>query len=223
MASDKPKFVLLAGPSGSGKTTFVNNNPDAVPQNVVTPDVFLDRFAHLPQEEARAKSLELSNAQQAELIRTNQSFVQETLLTSDAKIKLLEDMKARGYETTLIYMCLDNPQDNEDRVRHRIEAGGNFVPPDNVHNDYHLSLQTVPKAILVADNIQIFDNSTFGKRHAHVATIERGVVTELAQTMPSWVEKTFPDGIQAHLDAGNREKNMPQVTKQCKKDLDLER
>ena len=221
MAAEKPQFVLLAGPSGSGKTTFLNNNRAAFPEHIVTPDAFLERFGDLPQKEARHNAVELANTQQADLIANRQSFVQETLLTGDSKINLLRDMQQRGYETKLVYMCLNDPQDNEDRVRNRIEAGGNFVPPEIVKKDYALSLQHLPKAILVADTTQIFDNSTFGEPHSHVATIERGAVIEQAAELPQWVEKTFPHGLQAHLDGGSRARDEPQIAR--KKAVELDR
>ena len=221
MAAEKPQFVLLAGPSGSGKTTFLNNNRAAFPEHIVTPDAFLERFGDLPQKEARHNAVELANTQQADLIANRQSFVQETLLTGDSKINLLRDMQQRGYETKLVYMCLNDPQDNEDRVRNRIEAGGNFVPPEIVKKDYALSLQHLPKAILVADTTQIFDNSTFGEPHSHVATIERGAVIEQAAELPQWVENTFPHGLQAHLDGGSRARDEPQIAR--KKAVELDR
>ncbi len=223
MADEKPQFVLLAGPSGSGKTTFLNNNRDGFPEHIVTPDAFLDRFADLPKNEARHNAVELANTQQADLIANRQSFAQETLLADEAKIDLLRDMQARGYATKLVYMCLNDPQDNEDRVRNRIEAGGNFVPPEIVQKDYRLSLQHLPQAILVADKTLIYDNSTSGKPHSHVATIEQGAVIEQAPELPQWVEKTFPSGLQAHLDGGSRERDEPQIAIPRKKALELDR
>lgn len=223
MADEKPQFILLAGPSGSGKTTFLDNNRHMFPDNIVTPDAFLDQFADLPKNEARQNAVALANIQQAELIENRQSFAQETLLADEAKIDLLRDMQARGYETTLVYMCLNDPQDNEDRVRHRIEQKGNFVPPEIVQKDYRLSLQHLPQAILVADTTQIFDNSAFNKPHTYVATIEQGTVIEQAPELPQWVEKTFPNGIQAHLDAGAREREAQQLGGSRKKSIDLDR
>ena len=223
MADEKPQFVLLAGPSGSGKTTFLNNNRDMFPANIVTPDAFLDQFADLPKNEARHHAVALANTQQADLINTRQSFVQETLLADEAKIDLLRDMQECGYETTLVYMCLNDPAANEARVRSRIEEGGNFVPPEIVQKDYRLSLQHLSQAILVADNTRIYDNSAFGKNHAHVATIEQGAVIEQAPQLPQWVEKTFPSGLQAHLDGGSRTREDPQIALPRKKAVELGR
>jgi predicted ABC-type ATPase len=199
----KPQFVMLAGPSGSGKTTFVKNNPalqEAVP-HLVTPDVFQERFAGLPDEESRPKCVELANAQKRELIESRESFMQESLLGSEAKIQELVRMKERGYETTLIYMCLEDPGMNEGRVRHRVETGGNFVPPEIIARDYETSLQNLPKAILLADHAELFDNTEPGGRHKLLVTVEQGIATEHVERMPGWVERAFPDGVQAHLDA----------------------
>jgi predicted ABC-type ATPase len=223
MADEKPQFVLLAGPSGSGKTTFLNNNRAAFPEHIVTPDAFLDQFADLPKNEARHNAVALANTQQADLIANRQSFAQETLLADEAKIDLLRDMQERGYATKLVYMCLNDPQDNEDRVRNRIAEGGNFVPPEIVQKDYRLSLQHLPQAILVADKTLIYDNSTSGKPHAHVATIEQGVVLEQAPQLPQWVEKTFPSGLQAHMDGGSRTREEPQIALPRKHAVELGR
>jgi predicted ABC-type ATPase len=199
----KPQFVMLAGPSGSGKTTFVKNNPalqEAIP-HLVTPDVFQERFADLPDEESRPKCVELANAQKRELIESRESFMQESLLGSEAKVQDLVRMKERGYETTLIYMCLEDPRMNESRVRHRVETGGNFVPQEIIARDYDRSLENLPKALLIADKARLYDNSKGDSPHQLLVTVEQGIATEHVERMPGWVERAFPDGVQAHLDA----------------------
>jgi predicted ABC-type ATPase len=199
----KPQFVMLAGPSGSGKTTFVKNNPDlqeSIP-HLVTPDVFQGRFAGLPEQESRAKCVELANAQRNELIESRESFMQETLLSSEDRVHELVRMKERGYQTTLIYMCLEDPRMNEGRVRHRIETGGNFVPQEIIARDYDRSLGNLPKALLMADKARLYDNSKGDSPHKLLVTVEQGIATEHVERMPGWVERAFPDGVQAHLDA----------------------
>jgi predicted ABC-type ATPase len=199
----KPQFVMLAGPSGSGKTTFVEQHKELrqeVP-NLVTPDVFMDRFPHLSTDDAHEQCVLIAKAQKQELIESRQSFMQESILSSDAKVQELNRMKERGYETTLIYMCLDDPNLNLERVQHRIDNGGNVVPAQVVSRDYEASLQNLPKAIILADRVELYDNSVRGLPHQHLVTIEQGIATEHVERMPGWVERAFPDGVQAHLDA----------------------
>ena len=199
----KPQFVMLAGPSGSGKTTFVNNYRDSglLPDTLVTPDVFMSRFSHLSTDDAHEQCVLIAKAQKQELLESRQSFMQETILSSDGKVQELARMKERGYETTLIYMCLEDPGMNEGRVRHRIEVGGNFVPPEIIAKDYETSLQNLPKAIILADRAELFDNTHPGGRHKLLVTVEQGIATVHVERMPGWVERAFPDGVQAHLDA----------------------
>jgi predicted ABC-type ATPase len=199
----KPQFVMLAGPSGSGKTTFVKNNPDlqeAIP-HLVSPDAFQERFTDLPDEESRPKCVDLANAQKQELIGSRESFMQETTLSSEGKVQELARMKERGYETTFIYMCLEDPRMNESRVRHRIETGGNFVPQEIIARDYDRSLEHLPKALLIADKARLYDNTMGDSPHKLLVTVEQGIATEHVERMPGWVERAFPDGVQAHLDA----------------------
>ena len=199
----KPQFVMLAGPSGSGKTTFVNQHPELrekIP-NLVTPDAFMDRFPHLTSDEAHEECVHIAKAQKQELIESRQSFMQESILSSDRKVQELTRMKERGYETTLIYMCLNDASENQERVQHRIENGGNVVASEEVARAYEASLQNLPKAIVLADYAELYDNSVPGRPHQHLVTVEQGIATEHVERMPGWVERAFPDGVQAHLDA----------------------
>jgi predicted ABC-type ATPase len=199
----KPQFVMLAGPSGSGKTTFVNNYRDSgiLPDILVTPDVFMGRFSHLSSDDAHEQCVLIAKAQKQDLTESHQSFMQETILSSEGKVQELARMKERGYETTLIYMCLDNPNINLERVQHRIETGGNVVASHVVSKDYEASLKNLPNAVVLADNVQLFDNSVADKPHTLLVTVEQGIATEHVERMPGWVERAFPDGVQAHLDA----------------------
>jgi predicted ABC-type ATPase len=202
-AQPKPQFVMLAGPSGSGKTTFVNQHPElraSVP-HLVTPDAFMGRFPHLSSDEAHEECVLIAKTQREELIESRQSFIQESILSSDRKVQELTHMKERGYETTLIYMCLDNPNLNLERVQHRMEDGGNVVASEVVTRDYEASLQNLPKAVLIADTTRIYDNTKGDIPHKLLVTIEQGIATEHVERMPGWVERAFPDGVQAHLDA----------------------
>jgi predicted ABC-type ATPase len=199
----KPQFVMLAGPSGSGKTTFVNQHPELrekIP-HLVTPDVFMDRFLHLSTDDAHEQCVLIAKEQKQELIESRQSFMQESILSSDRKVQELSRMKEQGYETTLIYMCLDNPNLNLERVQHRIDNGGNVVPAHVVSRDYEESLQNLSKAILIADETRIYDNTKRDEPHKLLVTVEQGIATEHVERMPGWVERAFPDGVQAHLDA----------------------
>ncbi|HYF62188.1 MAG TPA: hypothetical protein VD886_05195, partial [Herpetosiphonaceae bacterium] len=45
-----------------------------------------------------------------------------------------------------------------------------------------------------------YDN-TKGGPHKLLITVEQGIATEHVERMPGWVERAFPDGVQAHLDA----------------------
>lgn len=83
----------------------------------------------------------------------------ETVLSTDKYRRLVEEAKRRGLEFRLIYVLLDSPDRNVERVRLRVAKGGHDVPEDRIRARYERSLAQLPWFFDRADRAWVFDNS----------------------------------------------------------------
>ena len=108
-------------------------------------------------------------------IEAHQSVGVETVLSTPKYRRLVELAKQRAFEVNLIYVLLDSPQRNVERVRLRVAKGGHSVPEDKIVDRYARSLQQLPWFLDAADRAWIYDNS--GASPKLVADKASGVVS----------------------------------------------
>src|SRR5262245_19903820 len=77
-------------------------------------------------------------------IAAHQTVGVETVLSTPKYRRLVEKAKTLGFEIRLIYVLLDSPQRNVERVRLRVKKGGHAVPEDKILQRYTRSLEQLP-------------------------------------------------------------------------------
>lgn len=98
----------------------------------------------------------------------------------------MSEARQRGYAVELIFVGIDNPQTNIERVSERVAAGGHYVPDDDVRRRYTRSMENLPRAVASADRVTVFDNSSIG-RPIQVLLIKAEVISVLVNDIPLWV------------------------------------
>jgi predicted ABC-type ATPase len=83
----------------------------------------------------------------------------ETVLSTPKYRRLVELAKGIGFEVWLLYVVLDTPERNIQRVRVRVLKGGHDVPPDRIEARYWRSLVQLPWFLEAADRAFLYDNS----------------------------------------------------------------
>lgn len=185
----RPRLIVIAGPNGSGKSTFTRSN----------------QFSNLPviDPDAEARAI---NPQNPELVAVaagkaairrarvylsnNESFAVETTLSGSTYLKMMRDAKVVGYETSLIYVGIDDVETNIGRVAIRVLEGGHNVPDEDIRRRYERSLNNLPKAIALADNVLVYDNST-DAGYQKVLTIIQGEITQRVEILPNWLKNYY--------------------------------
>jgi len=204
--SDVPAFWIIAGPNGSGKSTLYGSKRDAVYGNtiitdasrpfwIINPDLLASRIRsveRLTQQAANLAAVERIETWLHASIDAHQSIGVETVLSTDKYRRLVQAAKRRGYEVRLIYVILQNPDLNVERVRLRVQKGGHNVPANKVRERWTRSLNQLPWFLNQADWALLFDNS---KALRVIGRKQRGVV-ELDPTAPSDV-RTAVEKIQS--------------------------
>ena len=182
-------FIVYAGPNGSGKSSVRDmiESPVAI---VIDPD----RIARQINPDA-PRSVDRQAGEQA--IRTfdaalaaKQSVSMETTLTGHSAVRRLEQAKAAGYEVLLVFVALSDPELNVIRVAERARQGGHAIEPDTVRRRVGRSIENLPRALAIADQSIVFDNS--GAKHRRVLEVADGRITYLADKVPEWLDQQMP-------------------------------
>jgi predicted ABC-type ATPase len=96
--------------------------------------------------------------------------------------------KQLGFEVRLIYVLLDSPQRNIERVRLRVKKGGHSVPENKILERHARSLEQLPWFLDQADQAWLFDNSgatprLIGDKHAGVITLDKNALPEIVEAV----------------------------------------
>ena len=110
----------------------------------------------------------------------------ETVLSTPKYRRLVELAQAIGYRFQLIYVLLDDPLRNVERVAIRVKRGGHAVPKDKIINRYHRSLAELPWFLARADEAWLWDNSgatirAVGEKTGGQLKLDQRAIPELAR------------------------------------------
>ena len=182
-------FIVYAGPNGSGKSSL-RDVIDSPVEVVIDPDRIARQInAADPRSvdpEAGRAAVRLFD----DTIAARQSLSMETTLSGHSALRRMERAKAAGYEVTLIYVALNDPQLNVDRVTERARQGGHFIEPGTVRRRVGSSLDNLPRALAIADHSVVLDNS--GPAHRRVLEVADGRLTFQAEQLPRWLQDRLP-------------------------------
>jgi predicted ABC-type ATPase len=167
-------LTVFAGPNGAGKSTIYEIlkplgqliNPDAIESALPS------NFTKADREKAAARAA--LDGIRLQLAR-KEDFVVETTLSGNRPIRLMEEAKALGYRVELVFVCLDSVERSIKRVDFRVKVGGHDIPTEVILRRFPRVFANLPKAVKLADEVAIIDNSTMVPRW--VLKIEQGEVT----------------------------------------------
>ena len=192
-SADSPLFTIIAGPNGSGKSTaYTRLNIAALERSfwIINPDLLTARIRDV--EGLALSAANLAAVQRIELwleasIKAHQSIGVETVLSTPKYRKLVEQAKKLGFEVRLVYVVLNSPQLNVERVRKRVKEGGHDVPKEKILERYTRSLAQLPWFLEKADRAWLYDNSD-DKDPRLIGEKLDGIVTLAANALPEIVE-----------------------------------
>jgi predicted ABC-type ATPase len=194
------KLLIFAGPNGSGKSTLYRklqakyaslaNLPLINPDDIAK--AFFGNFLPDGTKESNRQMLVAGKealTQRKNLIAQNKSFGFETTLSGNSEKHTIKKALDAGYELYIIYVALDDPFLNVQRVKARVKNKGHFVEPSIVVRRYYKSMQNLNEIIPLAKSVYLFDN-TFSKFRLIASLRESGARKEnsviVKNTLPKW-------------------------------------
>lgn len=109
-----------------------------------------------------------------QLIKQNNTFTFETVLSHPSKLSFLQQARQFGYKNYLYFVCTVDPIININRVAQRVALKGHDVPQDKIINRYYSSLSLLPSLIPETYRTFLFDNSAENSEIKLIAEIEKG-------------------------------------------------
>ena len=187
-------LIVVAGPNGSGKSSLRDALISPV-ADVIDPDR-IAREINPSNPESVSREASVAAIKQFELsLREGRSISLETTLSGHSAVMRMRRAKAAGYDISLVYVALKDPELNVLRVAARVRQGGHAIEPDLIRRRVETSLGNLPIALSIANQAIVFDNS--GRSHETMFEAAAGRVVYLAEQLPSWLETRMPSVIAA--------------------------
>ncbi len=197
MSVASPVFYLLAGPNGAGKSSLYRA---AVADGLIPADAeFVNadlheaaHLQHITDPQARSEQArQWADGRRAELLRSGQSFVSETVFSHESKLALIEEAHRSGFAVVLLVVCLDDPKRLLARVRQRVKEGGHDVPAERILARYPRTIKNLTVAVRQADLAMLYDSGgppgPEGVNMPVRVAVCRGQETKmLAANLPDW-------------------------------------
>jgi predicted ABC-type ATPase len=191
---EAPRFWIVAGPNGSGKSTLYSETDiEGFGRSVwiINPDLLASRIRNQENMDLLGANIAALNRIQAWLeasIQAHQTVGVETVLSTGKYRAMVSEAKRLGFEIRLIYVMLQSPDMNVERVRIRVATGGHDVPEDKIRERRENSLAQLPWFLDQADMALIYDNSgakprLVGQKIENVLTLDPAVPLDLRRAL----------------------------------------
>ncbi len=101
----------------------------------------------------------LAEAKRRQAMSAKQSFAFETVLSTPAKLALLDEARSWGFHIDLIFITTQDSRINIERVKNRVKKGGHPVDDAKIIERHVRSTALLPAALVRSDTAKIFNNS----------------------------------------------------------------
>ena len=169
-------FTLVGGCNGAGKTTYALKH--FAEAGFINPDAMQVQMGLSPFEVGRVV-IEMVNARLA----SDSNFVLEATFSDRRSLKLLEEAKALGWATRVVFIGLDSIELHKARVAMRVQKGGHAISDEFIERRYPRCLENLARGFSIADEVLVVDNS--GATFQHIVRVSSGVISNRFPHMES--------------------------------------
>ena len=197
MSERKPELIIIAGPNGSGKTSVTKkflHHEWAEGTTYINPDeVANEMFGDWNSIESILKAANYCAEWRERCINEKQSFVFETVMSSEDKIDFINRAKKAGFFIRLFFISTDSPTINASRIADRVMKGGHDVPITKIVSRYFKSIKNCMKASMIVDRLYVYDNSIDGEDAKIQFRLSNGKLEKVyVIDIPQWAQILLP-------------------------------
>lgn len=154
---------IIAGSNGAGKTTFAL---EFLPRftdctEFVNADLVAQGLSPFSPESVAVRAGRLISQRIKELVEHGRDFAFETTLSGRTNLRLINDMRLRGYQIEIHYLWIPSVELALRRIENRVRKGGHSVPESVVRRRFDRSLGNLFRLYhSLANKVVLYDNST---------------------------------------------------------------
>jgi predicted ABC-type ATPase len=186
MSELKAMMFVFAGNNGSGKSTIRNLIIDRIGVSVnIDPDALARRINPFQPETARISAGKEAIHLARECIEKHRDFSIETTLSGGYAIRLIQEARVCGFEITMFYFGLGDPNLNIERVAIRVRNGGHHISSKDILYRHHSSMQNLLNHLDLVNYLIVIDNSALNGEI--VLEADRGRLKYQNTVLPDWV------------------------------------
>jgi len=153
---------IIAGPNGVGKTTFARKflPKYANCRNFINADLIAQGLAPFSPEAAAIRAGRLMLGEIRSSVRRRISFGFETTLSGRSYLRLIKQIKRKGYRVHLFFLFVEGVDVTLSRIRERVLKGGHAVPEEVVRRRFNRSVRNFFQEYQpLADSWYLLDNT----------------------------------------------------------------
>ena len=157
-----PTCYVIAGPNGAGKTTFaLRYLPEMTGcKNFINADLIADGLSPLNPAGVQMEAGKIFLREIEANVAAETDFAFETTLSGRMYIRLLTELRSKGWKVVLFYLWISGAEFSRLRVQQRVAAGGHDIPDEAIARRYR---RTVSNFLTVfaplCDEVFCYDNS----------------------------------------------------------------
>ena len=200
-----PELFIITGSNGAGKSSI---GPEYLPNHIRQQGpifdgdkLFVEKRKELWQNiKSHKECSKLAYTFVTEtfdrLVETalsaNQNFAYEGHFTNEATWDIPRQFRAAGYSIHLIFLGLQDTGLSELRVVDRSQAGGHYVDPRTVADNFYGNLEKLNEHYEMFQTVQIIDTSE--AEHVVLAVLEEGKPANAvpSEMLPEWFQRHLP-------------------------------
>lgn len=170
----QPELVMVAGCNAAGKSSFIRSRiAELSGFEIIMTDVYKSRTKTVFQQ----------------ALRQNKDIILETVFNDASFRELADDARNAGYQTSLVVLFLDNPQQSIDRVAFRsLQQNGLTISGNNIRLNFNESFKNIATYYFYFDRSDFFYTGSNNK-NLPVMRFEKSRLTEYRETGLAYPQK----------------------------------
>lgn len=193
----RPELIVIAGPNGSGKTSVTQkflHHEWAKDTIYINPDqIAKDIFGDWNSREAVLKAANYCQEWRERCLENRDSFVFETVFSSDDKVEFLIKAKEAGFFVRFFFISTSHPSINAARIAKRVMEGGHDVPINKIVSRYTKSIINCGLIVPMVDRLYVYDNSVNDADAQIQFRLKNGKLEKkYVEELPEWTQGIYP-------------------------------